>query len=245
MEKNKIVLARETTPHGEIQLQQWIEPDSPDRPVYEVIFNGVFLMASYNERSEKALATLAIEPLAGERPVLRILIGGLGMGYTLQAALDYDGIQAVDVVEIEEHIISWAERFFGELNGHALSDPRVRLIQMDLRDYLLQKEETYDAIILDVDNGPTWLALESNQRLYEKSTLVRIKDLLTEGGVLTVWAAEKCPDFQKKLEEVFGQAEEITIQETDRRGQPTDYFIYRARAQTMDEGRGITSNRRE
>jgi spermidine synthase len=234
MNQEKVVLARETTPQGEIQLQQWIETDGPGQPVYEIIFNGVFLMASYNERSGKAVATLAIEPLAGERRAMRALIGGLGMGYTLRAALDHDGIQAVDVVEIEEHIISWAQRFFGELNGHALSDPRVRLIQMDLRDYLFQTEETYDAIILDVDNGPTWLALESNQRLYERPTLSRMKDLLTEGGVLTVWAAEKCSDFQKKLEEVFGQAEEITIQETDRRGRPTDYFIYRARS--LDKG---------
>jgi spermidine synthase len=232
MKQKKVVLARETTPQGEIQLQQWIETDGPSQPVYEIIFNGVFLMASYNERSGKAVATLAIEPLAGERQAMRALIGGLGMGYTLQAALGYDGIQAVDVVEIEEHIVHWAQKFFGELNGHALSDPRVRLIQMDLRDYLFRTEETYDAIILDVDNGPTWLALESNQRLYERPTLARMKDLLTEGGVLTVWAAEKCPDFQKRLEEVLGQAEEITVQETDGRGRPTDYFIYRTRSLT-------------
>jgi spermidine synthase len=231
MKKGKIVLARETTPRGEIQLQQWIETEGLSQPVYEIIFNGVFLMASYNERAEKAVATLAIEPLAGEGRAMRALIGGLGMGYTLQAALDYDGIQAVDVVEIEEHIITWAKRFFGELNGHALSDPRVQLIQMDLGGYLLQTEETYDAVILDVDNGPTWLTLESNQRLYERPTLSRIRDLLTEGGVFTVWAAEKCSDFQKRLEGVFGQAEEIAIQETDRRGRPTDYFIYRVRSQ--------------
>jgi spermidine synthase len=234
MKQEKVVLARETTPQGEIQLQQWIEANGTGQPVYEIIFNGVFLMASYNERSGKTVATLAIEPLAGERQTMRALVGGLGMGYTLRAALDYDGIQAVDVVEIEKYIISWAKRFFDELNGHALSDPRVRLIQMDLRDYLLQTEEAYDAIILDVDNGPTWLALESNQSLYERPTLVRIKDLLTEGGVLTVWAAEKCPDFRKRLEEIFGQAEEITIQEADRRGWPTDYFIYRARS--LDKG---------
>lgn len=230
MQQEKFVLARETTPQGEIQLQQWIEADRPGQPVYEIIFNGVFLMASYNERSGKAVATLAIEPLAEKRQAMRVLIGGLGIGYTLQAALGYEGVQAVDVVEIEEHIIRWAQRFFGELNGHALADPRVRLIQMDLGDYLFQTEETYDAIILDVDNGPTWLALESNQRLYEKPTLARMKDLLAEGGVLTVWAAEKCPDFQKRLEEVFGQAEEITVQEIDRRSRPTDYFIYRARS---------------
>jgi spermidine synthase len=228
MKQKKVVLARETSPQGEIQLQQWIETNGLGQPVYEIIFNGVFLMASYNERAEKAVATLAIEPLVGKGQAMRALIGGLGMGYTLQAALGYVGIQAVDVVEIEEHIIRWAKRFFGELNGHALADPRVRLIQMDLMDYLFQTEETYDAIILDVDNGPTWLTLESNQRLYERPTLARMKDLLTEGGVLTVWAAERCPDFQKRLGEVFGQAEEIIIQETDRRGRPMDYFIYRA-----------------
>lgn len=239
MKQGKVVLAREMTPQGEIQLQQWIETDGPGQPVYEIIFNGVFLMASYNERAEKALATLAIEPLAGERQAMRALIGGLGMGYTLQATLGYDKVWAVDVVEIEKHIIRWAQRFFGELNGHALSDPRVRLMQMDLKDYLFQTQEIYDAIILDVDNGPTWLALESNQRLYERPTLARMKDLLTEGGVLTVWAAEKCPGFQKRLEEVFGQSEEIKIQEADRRGRPTDYFIYRARSL---DGWRITNN---
>ena len=230
VEQEKVVLAREITPQGEIQLQWWIETDGPGQPVYEIIFNGVFLMASYNEQAGKAVATLAIDPLARERCAVRALIGGLGMGYTLQAALDYDGVQAVDVVEIEEHIINWAQKFFGELNNHALSDPRVRLVQMDLRDYLFQTEEIYDAIILDVDNGPTWLALESNQGLYEKPALARMKDLLTEGGVLTVWAAEKCLDFQKRLGEIFGQAEEITVQEMDRRGRPTDYFVYRARS---------------
>jgi spermidine synthase len=231
--QEKIVLAREITPQGEIQLQQWIDTDGSGQPVYEIIFNGVFLMASYNERAEKAVATLAIEPLAGKRRAMRALIGGLGMGYTLQATLDYDGIQAVDVVEIEEHIINWAQRFFGKLNNQALSDPRVRLVQMDLRDYLFQTEEIYDAIIVDVDNGPTWLALESNQRLYEGPALAKMKDLLTEGGVLTVWAAEKCSDFQKRLGEIFDQAEEITVQETDRRGRPTAYFIYRARSKTL------------
>ena len=82
MEQERIVIERATTPHGELQLQQ--RPRPGGRPVYEIIFNGVFLMASYNERSEKALATLAIEPLASVREGVRVLIGGLGMGYTLR-----------------------------------------------------------------------------------------------------------------------------------------------------------------
>lgn len=229
MEQEKIILDRVTTPQGELQLQKWVEAGEKKQSAYEIIFNGVFLMASYNEVSEKRLATLAIEPLGSERQDIKVLVGGLGIGHTLRAALDCHGIQAVDVVEIEEYIIGWAKSFFTELNGFACSDPRVQIIKMDLGDYILKTEKTYDAIILDVDNGPTWLSLESNHRLYEKPALFKIKTLLKDGGVFIVWAAEKCAAFQIRLEKVFGQTELITVQDMDRRGRPTNYFIYRAR----------------
>ena len=227
MKKEKTILSRVTTPRGELQLQQWTDIDSASQPVYEIIFNGVFLMASYNEQSAKAVATLAIEPLASERQDMGVMIGGLGIGYTLRAALDCPGIHAVDVIEIDEHIISWAKSFFIELNGNALSDSRVHLIQTDIIDYILKTEKNYDAIILDVDNGPAWLALESNQALYEKPVLTKMKRLLTTGGVLTVWAEKACPAFRDRLEEIFGPTEIITVKEIDRRGNPIDYFIYR------------------
>ena len=230
MEQDKTILNRVVTPQGELQLQQWAGPDEKNQPVYEIIFNGVFLMASYNRVSERTLANLAIEPLASERQDLRILIGGLGIGYTLRATLDCDGVQAVDVVEIEEYIIRWARGFFSELNGSACSDPRVHLINMDLGDYILKPDKTYDAVILDVDNGPTWLALETNQRLYERTALAKIKALLRDGGVFVVWAAQECAAFQRRLEEVFDRAELIMVHDTDRPGRPTDYFIYRARS---------------
>ena len=230
MEQEKIILTRVLTPRGELQLQQWLGPDEKNHPVYEIIFNGVFLMASYNELSEKELACLAIEPLASKRHDIRVLVGGLGIGYTLRATLDYNVVQAVDVVEIEEYIISWAKGLFCELNNHACSDPRVHIIKMDLGDYILKIGKTYDVIILDVDNGPTWLALGSNQRLYQKPALLKIKDLLSNGGVFIVWAAQKCAAFQKRLEEVFGPTELITVQDTDRCGRSTDYFIYRTRS---------------
>lgn len=230
MEQEKIILTRLITPQGELQLQQLAETDEKNHPVYEIIFNGVFLMASYNELSEKSLAALAIEPLASERQDIRVLVGGLGIGHTLRAALDCGGIQAVDVVEIQEHIIRWAKSIFSELNGYACFDPRVNLIEMDLGDYIFTTEKTYDTIILDVDNGPTWLALESNRRLYEKPVLLKIKSLLRDGGVFSVWAAEKCAAFRKRLDEVFGRTELIAVQDRDRRGRSTDYFLYRTRA---------------
>jgi len=226
MDQEKVVIERVTTPRGELQLQQWSRPGA--RPVYEIIFNGVFLMASYNERSEKALATMAIEPLRPVREGFRVLIGGLGMGYTLRAALDFHEVQIVDVVEIEGHIIRWAKEIFSELNARGCSDPRVALIETDFGDYLLRTEKTYDAIILDVDNGPTWLALETNRRLYERQTLIRIRDLLCSGGVFIVWSAERSEAFEGRLEEVFERMETITVGDTDMRGDPTEYYLYRA-----------------
>ncbi len=230
MEKEKIIFTLLITQRGELQLQQRSVSDEKNHPVYEIIFNGVFLMASYNELSEKELAYLAVEPLESKRQDIRVLVGGLGIGYTLRAALDCDGVQAVDVVEIEEYIISWAKGLFCELNKYACFDPRVQIIKMNLGDYILKTEKTYDVIILDVDNGPTWLTLESNQRLYQKPALFKIKDLLSNGGVFVVWAAQKCAAFQKRLEEVFGPTELITVNDTDRCGRSTDYFIYRTRS---------------
>jgi len=235
----KVILSHVITPRGELQLRQLIEADKRNHPVYEIIFNGVFLMASYSELSEKKLATLAIEPLASERQDMAVLIGGLGIGHTLRAALDCDGIQAVDVVEIEEHIISWAQGLFSELNGYACFDPRVNLIRMDLGDYIFTTEKTYDTIILDVDNGPTWLSLGGNQRLYEKPALLKIKGLLRDGGVFTVWAAQECPAFRKRLAAVFRRTELFTVQDRDRGGRLAEYFLYRTRA---DERKGLGSS---
>jgi spermidine synthase len=230
MEPAKTILSHVMTANGELQLQHSVAPDGQNQPVYEIIFNGVFLMASYNELSERRLADLAIEPLISERRGLHVLVGGLGVGYTLQAVLAWEGIQAVDVVEIEEHIIGWAKTYFSGLNGHACCDQRVSLINMDLWDYILTTKRSYDAILLDVDNGPTWLVLGNNKRLYEKPGLVKIKALLRSGGAFVVWAAQRCMAFQTRVEEVFGRAELITVRDRDRRARSTDYFISRARS---------------
>jgi spermidine synthase len=229
MDQGRIVLSRSNTPRGELLLQRWAASDA-DRPVYEIIFNGVFLMATYNERTEKALARLAVGPLKSTSHGLRVLIGGLGIGYTLRAALDCEEVQSVDVIEIEEEIIDWAQGLFAKLNGYACSDIRTRIIRKDLGEYVRKTRNTYDAIMLDVDNGPTWLTLDGNKRLYETPMLIRIKHLLRESGVLTVWAAEECAGFQKRLEEVFGATEMIAVHDSDSSGRCFDYFIYRARA---------------
>ncbi|MCB0188735.1 MAG: hypothetical protein KDE31_30910, partial [Caldilineaceae bacterium] len=181
----RTVLARHPAGEGEIQLQQRQWPDGA--VAYEIIANGVFLMAIYNQISERALATWALNAthadLTDDR---RVLIGGLGMGFTLQAALAHD-VAAVDVVEISPHIVEWNHTYFADLNGDALADPRVTLIQDDL----LQLQSTlaaasYAAILLDVDNGPSWLTYEANARLYTDAALQRWAHALLPGGVFAV-----------------------------------------------------------
>jgi spermidine synthase len=222
----RVVLERVETPHGELQLQRRA---AQGRPAYEIILNGVFLMASYNRASAAALGRLALEPLPGDGRPLRVLVGGLGMGFTLQAVLGCPQVSAVDVVEIDSHVIAWNYAYFGELNGEALRDQRTHLIRADLADYLAGNPGPYDAMTLDTDNGPDWLALEQNARLYDETALRRMGALLKPGGVLAFWGASPAPEFQACLRSVFAAAELLRVVEAGPRGEPTAYFIHRAR----------------
>jgi len=220
------VIARGESVCGEIALRHGPGPNG--QQAYEIILNGVFLMASYHRKSEQALAELALAPLAGQAG-LHVLIGGLGMGFTLQAALAHPQVARVEVVEIEPLVIAWNRRYFADLNDHALDDPRVQLIERDIAEHLLHTADRYHAVCLDVDNGPTWTVSEANARLYREPMLRRIAAVLWPGGVLAVWAAECSPEFQQRLTTIFGGAEEIAVEDVGPRGEPTAYWIYRAR----------------
>lgn len=217
------------TTYGELQLQRRAAAEAGGRMAYEIILNGVFLMASYNRASAVALSRLALGPLLGEDRPLRVLVGGLGMGFTLQAVLEYPQVAEVEVVEIDPHVIAWNDAYFGELNGEALHDPRTTLVQADLADYLARTGGQYDAMALDTDNGPDWLALEQNARLYDEAALRRMWALLRPGGVLALWGASPAPEFQASVRAVFAGAELLRVVEPGPRGEPTDYFIHRAR----------------
>jgi spermidine synthase len=220
-----VVLAREETARGEVALRR--REDANGQPIYEIISNGVFLMASTNAPSARQLAHLALEPLAG-REDLHVLIGGLGMGFTLQAALEYPAVARVQVVEVEPLIVAWARAHFGPLNGDALSDERVHVAVEDLAHYVATVTNPYDAILLDVDNGPTWLVFEDNAAVYERPALEQMRTLLAPGGVLAVWAAEPAPGFLAELGRVFYRADEVAVEE-QAEGRTTEYFVYRAR----------------
>ncbi len=222
MDSERIVLDRRVTPHGEIQLQQ--RPIPGGGLALEIIVNGVFLMASYNLASERALALLAL-PTGG--PGRRVLIGGLGMGHTLRAALECEDVFWVDVVEVEEAVIGWNRRYLGD-QAACLDDPRVHLVNAGFAEFAAGAGVRYDAVCLDLDNGPSWLSLESNRRIYHLTGLRRLRDLLTEGGVLTVWSAAPAPAFGARLRRVFGAADAARISETDPWGRGHSAVIYQA-----------------
>ena len=224
----RVVLARHTTPGGEIQLQRRPLPDGS--LAFEIISDGVFLMASYNQVSARALARYALEAVetgpCSERSQLRALVGGLGMGFTLQEALTHD-VVSVDVVEISPYIIEWNRIYFAPLHEDVLADPRVRLIQEDLYTVLrAASPAAYHAILLDVDNGPSWLAHEDNARLYTPEALERWSALLTPGGCFAVWSAQPEPEFLESMRTIFGRAEEIPIVVSHHKNEPVEYFIY-------------------
>ncbi|MBN1954036.1 MAG: hypothetical protein JW900_03195 [Anaerolineae bacterium] len=229
------ILARQETEQGEVVLRR--RESGNDLPIYEIIFDGVFLMASTNAHSARQLAVLGLAPLAG-RQELRVLVGGLGIGYTLQAALEHPHVAQADVVEVQPLIVEWAHAYFGPLNGEALADPRTTAIVDDLAHFLETTPGPYDAILLDVDNGPTWLVLEENAAVYQRPALLRMQSLLTPGGVLAVWAADQAPDFLTTLENVFAWADEAVVMENVE-GRETDYYIYRAGKHDLEtKGRG-------
>ncbi|MEZ4712817.1 MAG: hypothetical protein R3A44_36855 [Caldilineaceae bacterium] len=221
----RVVLARHESAEGEIQLQQRLWPDGA--LAFEIIANGVFLMASYNQTSERALASRTLDALEPELYAdLPVLVGGLGMGFTLQAVLENE-VAAVEVVEMSAHIIEWNRTHFAPLNGHALANPRVTLIQDDLYDvHIALDEGKYAAILLDVDNGPSWLVHEDNARLYTEDALRQWSNALAPGGALAVWSAQREAAFLRAMTTVFDCSEEIAIEAPVSHGRDAEFFIY-------------------
>jgi spermidine synthase len=157
------------------------------------------LMNSRLSATEQALATIACEKIrARARP--RILIGGLGMGFTLRAALVVLGMQAqIIVAELVPAVVAWARGPMAELFGNSLADPRVRIKETDVGDLIRSGRSAYDAILLDVDNGPEGMTREANDRLYDLDGLAAAYMALRPGGVLAIWSSQPDPKFTQRL----------------------------------------------
>jgi spermidine synthase len=178
---------------------------------FMIVIGGNELMSTRMNGSEIALAEQTIARL-GRRKAARLLVGGYGMGFTLRAALAALGADAeIVVVELVPQIIEWARGPMAELAAGCLDDPRVDLVLGDVADEIRDSPGGYDAILLDVDNGPDGLTSEFNHQLYSGKGLRLARSALRPGGVLAIWSAFRDPAFTRRLEKAGFAVEEITV----------------------------------
>jgi spermidine synthase len=169
------------------------------------------LMNSRVHGSEKALADLACEKLGGNKQA-RVLIGGLGMGFTLAAALKVLGPAAeIVVAELVPEVVAWNQTLIGAPAGHPLADPRSHVYVGDVADLIRQEPAGFDAILLDVDNGPEGLVRRENDWLYSAAGLQATRAALRPHGVLAVWSASPDRAFSKRLQQAGFEVREHVV----------------------------------
>ncbi|MGW0661171.1 spermidine synthase [Streptodolium elevatio] len=220
-----VVVERVETPRGELVLRRRGDD-------FEIISNGTFLMDTRDGTSERLLVRAAVDAVG--RPDLRVLIGGLGVGFSLGEAAAHPSVGHVTVVEREAPVIAWQHGPLGRFSRHALDAPHVQVRHEDLLDWVFATAgpaddplATYDALCLDIDNGPDWTVTESNRSLYGREGLTALRGRLAPGGVLAVWSAAASREFEERLAEVFGdvRVEEVPVRVP--RGVPDVVFLAR------------------
>ena len=194
---------------------------------YSIRVGGYELMNNRMYGSEDAMAQFAVERL-DKRPI-RVLIGGLGMGFTLARVLEVvDAKSEVVVAELVPAVVKWNRGPLAEFAGRPLDDPRVTVREEDVGKIIRSERAGFDAILLDVDNGPTALTSKGNDALYGMRGLQAAAAALRPGGVLAVWSAGPDAAFTKRLEHAGFDAQQIPARGRGKKGGPR-YLIWIAR----------------
>jgi spermidine synthase len=178
---------------------------------FMIVLDRNELMSSRMSGSEKALADMTCDRIGGRKSV-HMLIGGYGMGFTLRAALArLDGDARIVVAELVPEILAWARGPMAELAAGCLEDPRVHIVEDDVAEVIAAGRATYDAILLDVDNGPDGLVRQGNDRLYSAQGLSVAIAALKPGGVLAIWSAAPDGAFARRLSNAGLAVEEVAV----------------------------------
>ncbi|WP_335935673.1 spermidine synthase [Streptomyces sp. PTD5-9] len=203
-----VTLDRREGPYGEVVLRSRGDD-------FEIIANGCFLMDTSDGRSERLLIDAALAALPADRRDPAVLIGGLGVGFSLVRAAAEPRWGRIAVVERERAIVDWhLTGPLGRISGAALADPRTSVLTTDLVAHLRTTTDRYDALCLDIDNGPDWTVTDDNAGLYSPAGLADCRERLTPGGVLAVWSAQPSPAFEQALRNAgFGgvRTEEVRV----------------------------------
>lgn len=199
---NLEILAYEDTPLGPLCLRRRELLSAPGTVVTEVTLNHEFLMSSYNTTSERALSTLALDMHPGEE--LRVLVGGLGLGYTAHAALASPRVARLEVVEFLPEVIDWLQRDLIPLAAALKADPRFATTAGDVYSRLMGPPgAVFDLILIDVDHAPDDPLDQANGIFYTAEGLARARRHLAPGGILGVWSYAESSPFARALREVF------------------------------------------
>jgi spermidine synthase len=230
-------IAQSTGPTGELVLRRRPRDPSADRvgdaegdsggDVIELRANGVFVMDTAETTSEIAMATasLAASRLRGGTP-RRVLVGGLGLGFTLGEVLRDPFVEEVTVVEIEPALVGWMRDGTIPHGPALLADDRVTMVVEDVAVALRDAADaSYDLVLLDVDNGPGYLVHDGNAALYETPLLGVVREKLAEGGTLVIWSAFEEPELPLDMHDVFGNCRAVPVP-VDLQGRDEAYWLY-------------------
>lgn len=196
--------------------------------MHELLVGGVLLMDDRDTSTERMLVQAALDQVLGDD--LAVVVGGLGLGFSLAAALADARVARVLVAEIEPALPRWLDAGLVPATAGVLADPRVEVRVADVREVLAGlPPASVDVVALDVDNGPGFLVHDRNAALYGHGELARARAPLRPGGVLAVWSSHRAPDLRATLTDVVGACEERLLR-VDRAGRELEYALYLARA---------------
>jgi len=214
-------IAEATSPRGDIVLTR---RDGAEGPILELRVNGVYVMDTRETSSEVALADAA---LAASASPARVLVGGLGLGFTAAEVLRDPRVHELVVVEIEEPVVDWMRTGTVPHGPALLADPRLDVVVANLRDFLAAPGTAFDLVLLDVDNGPGNLVHAGNARLYDGAGLEALREVTTPGGTVAIWSASPAPELLTAMSTVIGPARELACP-VHPDTHPTDYYLYTA-----------------
>jgi spermidine synthase len=202
--------------------------ETPEGLRYEITIGGHFVMAASDGPTERRLASAALR-LIDKDAGIAVLVGGLGLGLTLAETLADRRVGHVVIAELEQAVIRWNRTYLKEFNARALFDSRVTVREDDVMEVIREYRRAFDAVLLDVDNGPSFLILERNEPLYTRRGMKKIRRSLIRGGVLSVWSNQPDELLERTMKEVFANVAVELITDENLREDLPPTAIYTAR----------------